>query len=346
MDDIMFIGNFTQKTYLEKMLGGTIMSELNLSAKVYYEKAEEMLEKKDSLGFMENIGICKVLSDKDSIQLAKVTFLKIKGLLAFSEYKKVLESISEALEVNKGLDFFRLKQFQGIALGFLGYFKDSLKIFDEIQNSIVDQDLLIEVYSNKVWINLLLYRNNKDSNILENIKRYLDLLNERFENISAKVKGRININYSVYYYYKEEYEKAIKILLDSFELFTENELPPIYNNLAEIYLKSDQFSVSDKVYEYTDKAEIIANRYSDYLSLGKSFYTKALAELKDDQIFTALDTLYLALEYFKKANATPFAFDCLVKINELVNNYKIDRLKSLKKTLKENFRDTPFYQKL
>ena len=159
------------------------------------------------------------------------------------------------------------------------------------------------------------------------------------------MKIQIHNNYSVYYFYKEDYEKAVDIINNSLEYCEEQDLPGLYNNLAEIYLKYGKGSL-ELVKEFSDKAEIIANKYNNQLELGKAFYTKAMAEIEDEDLFTALDTLYLSFEYFKEAEAYPYAFDSLVKINELMNNYKIDYLKSIKGSLQGKLNGAEFFKKI
>ncbi len=345
MDDIMFIGNFTQKTYLEKMLGGTIMSELNLSAEVYYKKAEEMLEKKDLLEFTTKIGIAEVLAEEKEM-LAKIKFLRAKGYFIFNQYKKALELIPEAINYVSDDRKLKLKCYEGVIWGYMGDYQKAKRIFIEQLDNVSDMHLLVEYYLNIVWVNLSLYKNEFEDNQLEEAKMYLDLANKYFESVSDEIKRKINVNYSVYYCYKKEYDLSIDVLLKTINIVEEKELPRIYNNLAEIYLESDTEGVSDRVKEYNRLAEVIGNKYGDNFSIAKTFFTDAMAELRGDQLFKALDSFYLALEYFKKAEKYSYAFECLVKINDIIDEYKLNNLSSLKINLKKEFKDTPFYQKL
>ncbi len=101
-----------------------------------------------------------------------------------------------------------------------------------------------------------------------------------------------------------------------------------------------------KALEYLHEAEIIGEKYTNELEVGKAFYNKAMIELREDQLFTALDTFYLSFEYFKQAEALTLAFDVLGKIMEVTNEHKLECFKSLQKTLKKDFKGTSFYKKL
>lgn len=76
-------------------------------------------------------------------------------------------------------------------------------------------------------------------------------------------------------------------------------------------------------------------KYNKTLSLGQTFNLKAEVELREDQFFTAIDTLYLSFEYFKKSEATVLACECLLKINELMDKYRHNNLKSIRNYLKQ-----------
>ena len=312
------------------------------SVEKYYEDAKEMLEKKDLAGFMECIGSAKILAGTDKNLLAKVTYLKVEGLYSFNQFKSVKNAVAEALQYNKGDEAFRLKEYKGIALGYLGEIERALKIFKALINESENNFLLTRIYINISWVHLTL---DKSRTNLDDAKKCLDLAKENFEDLPNRLKIQIHNNYSVYYFYKEDYEKAVDIINNSLEYCEEQDLPGLYNNLAEIYLKYGKGSL-ELVKEFSDKAEIIANKYNNQLELGKAFYTKAMAEIEDEDLFTALDTLYLSFEYFKEAEAYPYAFDSLVKINELMNNYKIDYLKSIKGSLQGKLNGAEFFKKI
>lgn len=315
-------------------------------AQQYYKDAEENLEKKEFAEFMQNIGIASFLAAGNNFY-SKILFLKVKGLFHFNQYIKVIESVPEALKINKEFEKqFKLRKFKGIALGHLGRLEEALSIFKDLLQFNIDSLLSVEVYNNIVWANLMLYILEKDNKNLREAKKYLDLSYNHFDSLPNEKKIKINNNHSVYYYYQKEYEKGIEILENTLQYCDEKDLAKIYNNLADFYLNLDEKAVVIKALKYIKKAEIIATKYNNNFELAKSFYSKGLAELREDQLFTALDTFYLALEFFKKSEAFSHAFDCLLKINEIVNNYKLDRLSSLKDSLKDKFKDTPLYEKI
>ncbi|MCK4261198.1 MAG: hypothetical protein KAX49_19645 [Halanaerobiales bacterium] len=321
-------------------------SMFELTPEKYYEEAKKMLKKKDLIGFMENIGSGKVLAENNKDLLAEITFLKVKGLYSFNQHKKALESISEALKYNTGTEVLRLKNYEGVIYGYLGRLNKAKKIFKELITEIQETEFLIEIYLNIAWVYLTLDKNNSKEHNVEEAKGYLELTKKHFDSLSNKLKWKILNNYSVYYFYKEEYEKAIEMLEDSIKVCEEKDLPDVYNNLAELYLKTsnEDDGVPEVVNEYLKKAEILATTYNNKLALGYIFYTTAMIELREDQ-FKAFEALYLSFENFKKAEATVQACDCLMKINELMDEYKHNSLKSLRENLKNKLKDTPYYDK-
>lgn len=79
-----------------------------------------------------------------------------------------------------------------------------------------------------------------------------------------------------------------------------------YNNIAELYINlTDDNSLSKITRDYLEKAEGLGRKYDETLSLGQTFYLKAEIELREDQFFTALDTLYLS---YSKAKISSLKF--------------------------------------
>ncbi|MCK4259625.1 MAG: hypothetical protein KAX49_11645 [Halanaerobiales bacterium] len=321
---------------------------VNLAPASFYEDAKKMLEKKDLLEFVSNISVAVEASRNNKEMLAKTTYLKAKGLITFNQHSKALSCIDEALEYNIGVKAFELKKYKGVAKGFLGKANQALKILKELTTETDDINLLVGVYINIAWVHLSLKNNNSDGRNIEEAKHYLDLANEHFDSLSNRRKWKVRNNYSVYYYYKDEFEKAIKILEDSIKYCEEEELPDVYNNLAKLYIKiSEDDSVSEVAIEYLKEAEALGTIYNKTISLGYTFYFKAEIELIEDQtIFNALDALYISFEYFKKAEATVQACDTLLKINELMDEYKHNSLKSFRENLKNKLKNTPYYEKI
>ncbi|MCK4259298.1 MAG: hypothetical protein KAX49_09990 [Halanaerobiales bacterium] len=308
-------------------------SMFELFPEKYYEEAKKMLKKKDFVDFVSNISIAVETSRNSKEMLAKTTYLRVKGLITFNQYSKAINSIEEALQYNFGAEAFELKKNKGVAKGFLGDVSKALKIFKELVTETEEINLLVGAYINIAWVHLTLNKSNSEERDLEEAKYYLDLVNEHFDILSNRLKWKILNNYSVYYFYKEEYEKAIEMLEDSIQYCEEIDLPEICNNLAELYLKSDEDAVCEKVNEYLKKAETLGTKYNNNLALGKAFYTNAMVNLREEQIYSALDNLNVSFEYFQDAEAQVYSLECVVKINEIMNNYKLDCLKSMKKRL-------------
>ena len=295
---------------------------------------------------MSNISIAVETSRNNKEMLAKTTYLKAKGLITFNQHAKALGCIEEALEYNIGAETFELKKYKGVAKGFLGKANVALEIFKELTTETDDINLLVGVYINIAWVHLTLKNNNPDERNLEETKHYLDLANEHFDSLSSRRKWKVRNHYSVYYYHKERYDKAIEILEDSIKYCEEQDLAEVYCNLAEFYLKSDPDGISEIAQEYLEKGERLATTYNNDLVLGYIYYTEAMIELRDNQLFTALDILYLSFDYFKKADATVKACDTLMKINEVMDEYKHNNLKSFRDNLKNKLKDTPYYEKI
>ncbi len=325
------------------------MIDIMVSTEKFYEDAKLCLEKKDLLDFMSNIGKAELLAMSETEFLPDVLFLKVRGLYKLYQYSKALEFVNDAEIHNSGNleKLIYLNNFKGVMIGYRGGLVDARSIFKKYLSQIEDVNLLVETYLNVIWANLALYKIERKEKYFKEIKLFLDSSMKNFSEVRNDLKGLILDNQSVYYFYLGEIDKAIDIAKEAVQYFEEKDLPKIYNNLASICLKFNRdVDVLDEVRGYTRKAEIIATKYNDNLELGWAFYNQAMAELRADQVFTALDTLYLAFESLKKAEAMNLAFDCLIKINEIVNEYKIDRLKSLKDTLKEDFRGTELYKRL
>lgn len=317
----------------------------NFSAEEYINIAQKMLEKKDLLGFVENITISVLLSQNEKKMLTKATFLRIQGLMAFNQHQKLLEYVDEALSYSTGESYFKLKELKGKAKGYLGDLEDSKRIFKELLNQTEDINLLVDTYINIAWVNLTVNK-DKTEEALNEAKRYLDIALEKLHLLANSRKWRILNNVSIYYYYKQDYDKAIENLESAIDLCSEKDLAYVYTNLAEIYLEMGDNSYVDNINEYTVKAEIIGSKYKEDIIVARAFFIRAMSELKEDQLFTALDTLYLSLEYYRQAEAYSLAFDCLVKIYKIMDDYKIDRLEHLNISLNEMFKSSPLFNKL
>lgn len=311
----------------------------------YYEEAEKMLKEQDLLGFVSKISNAILLAEGDQELMAKATYLQVRGLFQFNQYQKALESMDEALKYNNGLMATRLKIIKGIIKGYMGEIPESLEIFKSLIPETKDTVELLDLYLNIIWVHLTPGKNHPLRD-LDEVKKYLDLVQEHLDLLPNPQKWRFYNNYSIYYFYQGTYDKAIKILEKSTGLCSDDVLPDLYVNLAELYLQSDESGIAGCVYDYLEKAELIASQQKNYLALGYIFYTKAMTELREDQLFSALDTLYLSFEYFKNAEAHSQACESLLKINEIMDDYKNNRLKALKANLKERLKDTTYFNKI
>lgn len=323
-------------------------SALILSPIKYYNEAKKMLENKDIIEFVSKISIAIEAAQNDREMLAKSLFLKTKGLVNFNYHIKSLECIDEALKYNVGKEALELKKIKGLAKGFLGEVDEALRIFKELSLECNDIDILTDAYINIAWVHFTLTKNTAES-IIEEVKCYLDKTEEYFNSLSNIRKWKVLNAYSVYYYFVKDYEKAIDILKNSIRFCKEEDLPDVYNNLAEFYIKmaeEEGSDVPDIAKQYLDDAEILGTKYKNNLALGYIFYTKAMLEVSDEQLFRALDTLYMSFEFFKEAEATVKACDTLLKINELMNEYKLNSLKSLRSNLKLKLKNTQYFEKI
>lgn len=288
-----------------------------------YEEAKKLLEQKDLIGFIEKISNAILLSHDDKEMLAKSTFLKAKGLVDFNQYKKALESIDEAINYNEGIELLKLKKELGKVQVYLGELSGAIEIFEELLTKTDDIFFLIGIYINITWVSLISYKKELNKNMLNKAKKYLDFANQHFDLLSNSIKTRILNNYGVYYFYREEYNKAIEIFEDCIKYSDEKFLPYLYTNLAEMFLKIEEESISKKAKEYLHLAEVLGTKYKKNIALGYTFYTKAMFELREDQFFRALDTLSLSVEYFKEAEAYMLISDSVSKIIELMDEYKL-----------------------
>lgn len=73
---------------------------------------------------------------------------------------------------------------------------------------------------------------------------------------------------------------------------------------------------------YLHEAEVLSAKTDDKLMIGKVYLTKAMFEMREDQSFTALDSLYLALAHFTEVEVYIYAYNCLLPINRLESECK------------------------
>ncbi|AZR72169.1 hypothetical protein BBF96_01415 [Anoxybacter fermentans] len=318
------------------------MSEcLITSGEKYYEEAKKMLEKKDLVGFIENISIAKLLAEKNKDLYAQVTYLKAKGLYFFRKFDKVLEAIDEALKYNEGTEQIRLQKLKGLIYGYRGLYKKAIKIFKDTLNQTDNPHLLIELYINIAWANLSFYRINEKEELLEEAKKYLDLAREYFDDLENNYKKKlILLNYSDYYSLKKDYDKAIEMLEEAKKYCEEKDLPLIYNSLAELHIEHEEFNL---VEQYLHKAEVIANKHNNLFEVARALYIKGIVETLEEDWVRAKDSFYVALDNFNRVHAYRNAFECFIKIIELSQYFKLDCITSFKENIKSHLEETSFY---
>lgn len=308
----------------------------------YYQDAKKMLEKKDLLEFIAKISIAVELSADNPEMIAKATFLKAKGLKVFNRNFKAVESVDEALKYNDGLKAFELREMQATAKGYLGRLNEAIEAYKTLLTETSESVTIARLCVSLAWAYLLLDRESPKEESLEETKKYLNMADKYFDVLPNFLKKKILNNFSVYYYYQNEFEKAITVLKEAFNYAEEKDLPRLYNNLAEIYLKFREKSglKTSSIKDYLDKSETLAFKFDDKREIALSYYTRAELELLDEQVFKALDTLYLALDYFTEAEIYSYSLECLLKINKIINNMG-EFLKRVKKAelLSNNYKD-------
>ncbi len=282
------------------------------------------------------MGSARILANGDNDLLSKIAFLKARGLYLLQEYDKALSAIDKAMKSNQGADVIRLQKYRGLIWGYQGRFAEAINLFSDLLEETNDYILLTELYSNITWANLALYRTEEKNKLLEEAKKYLDLLDDNR-------KKRILLNYGEYHFCNKDYNQAIEIIERAIPYCTEEEMPLVYNNLAELHF---QFGDRFKTEEYLHKAEVLAEKYSNYLEVAKSLYTQGLLEIKDDEWLKATDSLYVSLKYFIKTNAISYAFNCFIQILDISHQLENDCVLSIKRSAKDFFSETPFYNKM
>lgn len=311
------------------------------SAKEYFETAKVYLEKKDLVGFIENIGCAKLLAQTDMILYAKIVYYKAIGLYLLREYEKSLEAIDEALEWNDGIEKIRLLKFKGLVFGYRGQFEEAIRLFRDLVNQSEEEKLQAEILINLAWAYLSFYRVNEDQGLLTEALHYLDRVYQVFHTLDNIKRKRILTNYSDYYFLNKDYIKAIEMQEEAIAFCNEDDLPKVYNNLAELHLMYEELSLVD---EYLHKAEVIANKFGNYFEIGQASFIKGLAQAQDEELLKAKDSFYLALAYFSKAQAYPLAFNCFTKILEISQQFNMICIQSLRENSKGQVKDSMFFE--
>ena len=252
-----------------------------------------------------------------------------------------MECIAQAKHYNYGERILHLKNYEGVIYGYFGEVEKAERIFKDVLTEVTETQFATEVCLNLVW----LYNTVSQIKNLEGSKKYLDKANSNFTFLTRTLKFKLLQNYSVYYYFLQDYDKAEESLNEAFNYAEEKDLPALYNNLAEVHLKISENGLTlTSIKDYLDKAEVIASKYNNKMEMAFSFYTRAMLELKEERLLTALDALYLAFDYFTEVEAYSYSLKCLFKINELVNEYKVECMKTMQEKLYLKVEGNPFYE--
>lgn len=331
----------------------TALDTLYLSIK-FFKDVEATINVSDALAkikeVMKSFGqFVTDISEEELLSGSRKLFfnaksVKTKGLFEFIRQKKLLESVSQRVDDGNDTEMMDLKIYEGIVYGYLGKLDQSLEIFKSIINQTKNPVIITKSYLNIAWLSMVFDKKAPKDLRMKEVKKYLDLAHENFGSLPDSLKCEILTSYSSYYYYEEDYEKAMTILKESIQYSEEESLSEVYNNLVELSLKSmANEGFSETARKYLEKAEVLGVKYHKTLSLGQTFFLRAEIELREDQFFTALDTLYLSFEHFKQAEASVLACSCLLKINELIAGYEQNNLEALKK-LKKRLAKEPEYK--
>ena len=321
------------------------MSEVvHQNAEFYLVQSKNWLEKKDLLKFISNVSIAVAIADNPQM-IAEAAYLKAKGLINFNQYEEALIAIDEALKYNNGEMEVSLLQKKGVAMGFLGNVNEARKIFTDLLDRTNNINSLVDVYTNLLWVSFSLEKNLAPNKLIE-IKKYLAKIDEHYEKLSNSRKSVYLRYLSIYHYYLEEYEEAIEILEKSIDLCSEDSLANVYVNLAEYYFKAYDDIKTAEALDYLKKAEVIACKFNNNIDLGHIFFTKAKFEIRRDNLFSATDTLYLALAHFKDAHAYSQALECLEKINAIQAQCKNEWINQLIGSMKDTIENPIRYQSL
>lgn len=307
----------------------------------YLGKAEESIGQKNFEDFMRFVGSAEAVST-DADSWSQLLYLKAKGFFRFGKYKHALEAIETALEGNQDMkNYVRLVKFKASILAHKGQYREALRLLKELLTQTDDHYLLSEVYINISWVLLEFYKREPLDETLHAIKFYLDEADEvmmKVENIEKK--RRLLNNYAEYYKFKKDYDSARKMLEEELKCCSENQLPEVYNDLAQVYLEQGH---EDAMEKFLHDAELIASRYDNDMEVARALYTKAIARMVKNErndLVTVIDSLSIAFYNFTSCGAYNNAFDCFIKITEVCDTLKHDCATALKEQFIEMFSET------
>lgn len=316
---------------------------IDMSAEEVLLSAERFLDERDLVGFVADINMAMLLTRGQEDLFARATLLNARGLYILRQYEKALDAIAQALHYNTGMNRLRLLKYKGLIMGHRGHFTEAVSIFKGLEKETDDRNFLAEIYINIVWANLTNYRVSKDEALLNSAREYLEKNDECFLLLSPSKRKKILNNYSDYYWQKQDYDNAMRMLEKVKEYCEEKDLPEVYNSLAELHLYYDNL---DLVREYVTQAEVIATRHGNDFEVGQALYLRGLADLKREDLLKAKDSFYIALTYFCYAQAYSYAFRCFKKILEISQIFNLESIKLLQNSVGTHFKDTPYYAEI
>lgn len=302
--------------------------------KEYLDEARTKIDKKDVVGFTENISIAKYLVRDDEELLTEVLLEQSEGFYKLAEYKKAMEVIEELLnqETIKDTEIkLELLRKKGIILGKRGKYEEAIQIFEQL----VDEEFLkfkIVGLGNLAGMYMLMYIKNKEKSYISKAQEHCKEALILFDNfVDNKLYKQININLGTSYWHNEEYEEALEVFLKTYEI-DEND-PTILNNIATTYvnLKEGEFAE-----EYLEKAETLAMKQENSYAIANSNLIRGrLAYMVYDDTFKAKDYFLVAFDQFGKINGYIEMCDCLDNMLELDAKINRESITILSKRLKD-----------
>lgn len=313
----------------------------------YLQQAEEALKTGSLDDFSRYIGNAEsVASDEGT--LARVLFLRAKGLSVFRRFQSAIKAIDEALQVSQSeRDRVRLLKGKANIYTYTGKFRDSLRVLKEIMTQTSDEYLLSEIYLSMAGTYLMFYKAEPSDSILDEAKFYLDEAYKAIEQYDNNYKKRLVFkNYGEYFKLKRDYDMSIEMLEESLKYCEESQLSELYVDLVQLYLERNAEGDLETLKKYLHDSELIASKFENEFDMARTFYMVAkIVEISGDYI-KSLDYLHIACNNFLDIEAYSNAFECykeLVRVSGLLNN---DFVSSVRERISRQFEETGYKQLL
>lgn len=303
----------------------------------YLDHAENALKAKDLEEFLRYVGNAEsIVTDTET--MARITCLRARGLFLLKRYDSALRAIEEAMQFPQSeKDVVRLKKSKACIMTYLGKYKESLQMLKQLTTETSVGLLLTEVYQNLAGTLLESYKAEPYDAILEEAKLYLDLAFKAVEDLDSKKNQRIILsNYAEYFKFKKDFDMAIEMYEEELKYCSEQQLPEVYNDLAQLYLQRNEEGDLRIMDQYLHDAELLASKYDNDLELAKTLYTKGLSKMDSSDFVQVMDCMYIAYNNFISAGALHYAMDCYDKICEISDALKSEFISSVKGKLTKN----------